>query len=55
MVRKIVIFIVMLLPAAGAAVPNLSLPELLALGCLPALVVAIMLAQSQPQDTQNKP
>ena len=55
MFRKIVIIIVMLMPAIGAAARDLSVPELLMLGCLPAAAVSFILAQSaKPQDKQDK-
>jgi len=50
MFRKIVIFIVMLMPALGAAAHDLPVPELLALGCIPALAVSLILIQGEPQD-----
>jgi hypothetical protein len=50
MFRKIVILIVMWMPALGAAAHDLSLPELLALGCIPALAVSLILIQGRSQD-----
>ncbi len=50
MFKKIVIVIVMLMPAVGAAARDLSVPELLALGCLPAAAVTLILSQGKPQE-----
>jgi len=50
MFRKIVVLIVMLMPAVGAVAHDLSIPELLALGCIPALAVSLILIQGSPQN-----
>ena len=52
MFKKIVILAVMLTPIMGAAAHELSMPELLALGCIPALAVSMVLIQARLQDDQ---
>jgi hypothetical protein len=49
MFKKIVIFIVFLLPVMGAAARSLSVLQLLTIGSLAALAVSLVVMQGKPQ------